>query len=162
MTGPRPAAGRFLGRPDEAYPGFVPEAPPATTCDEAGTRRIASPRARSAASRLWLVQALTGAFLVVFLGVHLVAQHFLAPGGLRDYAAVVAYLREPVALAAELGLMVSVIVHACAGVRAGLVDVLANPAHLRMASIAIAVVGVLAAAWALWLTMGVLAAGAAV
>ena len=73
MTSPQPAR-RFLGRPDEAYPGFVPdEAAPA----DAGTRP--RQRSRSAASRLWLIQALTGAFLIAFLGVHLVAQHFLAP-----------------------------------------------------------------------------------
>jgi succinate dehydrogenase hydrophobic anchor subunit len=150
MTGPPPASRRFLGRPDAAYPGFVPDEP---------ARPQTLRRTRSGASRLWLVQALTGAFLLIFLGVHLVAQHFLAPEGLRDYAAVVAYLREPLALAAELGLLVSVIVHACAGMRASLVDMLPNAAHLRMASIGIALVGLLAAAYAIWLTFSVIAQG---
>lgn len=151
MTGMPPPARRFLGRPDEAYPGFVPDEP---------VRRRTSARTRSGASRLWLVQALTGAFLLGFLGVHLVAQHLLAPGGLRDYDAVVAYLREPLALAAELGLLASVIVHACAGMRASLVDVLPNPAHLRIASIGIALAGLLAAGYAVWLTFSVIAEGA--
>jgi succinate dehydrogenase hydrophobic anchor subunit len=109
-----------------------------------------------------MVQALTGGFLLIFLGMHLVAQHFLAPGGLRDYTAVIAYLREPLALVAELGLLVSVVVHACAGMRASLVDVIANPAHLRIASIVIAFVGVLAGGYAVWLTYSVLAAATAV
>jgi succinate dehydrogenase hydrophobic anchor subunit len=159
MTGPPPATRRFLGRPDEAYPGFVPgeSAPDAPRVIDTAGRPA---RTRSAASRLWLVQALTGAFLLVFLGVHLIAQHLLAPGGLRDYAAVVAYLRQPLALVAELGLLVSVIVHACAGVRASLVDVLPDPAHLRVASVVIGLAGALAGGYAIWLTFAVLAGGA--
>jgi succinate dehydrogenase hydrophobic anchor subunit len=157
MSGPQPAAGRFLGRPDDAHPGFVPDrhAPAGAAESEVGasTRR----RTRSAASQLWLVQALTGGFLLVFLGVHLVAQHLLAPGGLRDYAAVVAYLREPLALVAELGLLVSVIVHACVGIRSSLVDVTRDPSKLRIASIGIALVGFVAGLYAVWLTLSVIA-----
>jgi succinate dehydrogenase hydrophobic anchor subunit len=159
MTGP-PATRRFLGRPDDAYPGFVPEeaAPDARLVLDEHARTW---RAPSLGSRLWLIQALTGAFLVAFLGVHLVAQHFLAPGGLRDYTAVVAYLREPVALVAELGLLISVVVHACAGLRASLVDVLTNPRQLRVASLVIALVGVLAVGYAIWLTVSIVAGSAA-
>jgi succinate dehydrogenase hydrophobic anchor subunit len=153
MTGPPPATRHFLGRPDGAYPGFVPDEP---------TRPRTAPRTRSGASRLWLVQAVTGALLLIFLGVHLVAQHLLAPGGLRDYSGVVAYLREPLALTAELGLLLSVIVHASAGMRASLVEMLPNPAHLRVASIGIALVGLLAAGYAIWLTFTVIAQGAPV
>ena len=151
MTSPQPES-RFLGRPDQAYPGFVPEgAAPGDV--RTGTR----PRISSAASRLWLVQALTGAFLLVFLGIHLVAQHLLAPGGLRDYEAVVAYFREPLALVAELGLLLSVLVHACIGLRSSLVDVVSDGARLRIASVAIATVGTLAAVYAIWVTASVIA-----
>jgi succinate dehydrogenase hydrophobic anchor subunit len=109
---------------------------------------------------LWLIQALTGAFLIAFLGVHLVAQHFLAPGGLRDYEAVVAYLREPLALVAELGLLISVIVHACVGLRSAFVDVVSDGARLRMVSVAIATVGTLVAVYALWVTVSVIGGSA--
>jgi len=151
MTGPQPAR-RFLGRPDQAYPGFVPDD---TMPADARTRP--RPRSRSAASRLWLIQALTGVFLIAFLGIHLVAQHFVAPGGLRDYEAVVAYLREPLALAAELGLLFSVIVHACVGMRSAIVDVVSDATRLRMASVAITTVGTLVAVYALWVTVSVIA-----
>ena len=151
MTGPQPAR-RFLGRPDQAYPGFVPDD---TMPVDARTR--SQRRSRSVASRLWLIQALTGALLIGFLGVHLVAQHLLAPGGLRDYQAVVAYLREPIALAAELGLLLSVIVHACVGMRSSLVDVVTDATRLRIASVAIATVGAFAAVYAIWVTASVIA-----
>jgi succinate dehydrogenase / fumarate reductase membrane anchor subunit len=104
---------------------------------------------------MWLAQAITGALLLGFLGVHLVAQHLLAPGGLRDHAAVLAYLGHPVALVAEIGLLASVIAHACLGMRASLVDVLGG-VGLRRASGVLAVVGVAAFVYGLWLTVAIL------
>ena len=109
--------------------------PGPTRCRTSRLRALARPqgggrtrrsRERSRAGRLWLGQALTGALLLLFLAVHLVAQHILAPAGLRDHAAVLAYLSQPVALAAEIGLLASVIVHACLGMRSSLVDVLGD------------------------------------
>ena len=85
------------------------------------------------------------------------AQHLLAPAGLRDYEAVVAYLREPLALAAEVGLLLSVIVHACVGMRSALVDVVADGARLRIASVAIGTAGAFAVVYAIWVTVSVIA-----
>ena len=150
MTGDaRP--GRFLGRPAGAPPGFVPPGPPTAgpPADEHGKSR------GSRAGRLWLGQALTGMLLLGFLTVHLVAQHFLAPEGLRDHAAVLDYLRQPIALVSELALLAAVIAHACLGMRASLVDVLGE-AGLHRASRAIAVVGIAAFAYAVWLTAAIL------
>jgi len=45
--------------------------------------------------RWWAWQAATGLLLVLFLGVHWVAQHYLAPGGLRTYDQVVAWAFPP-------------------------------------------------------------------
>jgi len=44
---------------------------------------------------LWGLQALSGLLLLLLLGSHMVAQHYLVEGGLRTYADVVAYLRNP-------------------------------------------------------------------
>jgi len=105
---------------------------------------------------MWLVKAVTGVLLIVFLGTHLVAQHFLVDGGLRDYAAVVAYLRNPVALIAELGLLVAVIVHAALGARAVLVDMLPSEAALRRATWIIGLVAVVCLLYGIGLTLVVL------
>ena len=157
MTGESRPRGRFLGRPERAEPGYVPPpSGPAARSAHTGTQR----REASRAGLLWLVQALSGALLLAFLGVHLVAQHLLAPEGLRDHAAVLDYLREPVALAAELGLLASVIVHACLGMRSSLADVLGAPGLTR-ASRVIAVAGVAAFAYGLWLTLAILGGPAA-
>jgi succinate dehydrogenase hydrophobic anchor subunit len=129
----------------------VPDTRPAA---ERWQERTRAP-ARSRAGGFWLVQAVTGALLLVFLAVHLVAQHILAPGGLRDYAAVVAYLGQPVTLAVEIGLLASVVVHACLGIRSSLVDVLGG-AGLRRASIVIAAAGVACFGYGIWLTIAIL------
>ena len=141
MTGE--AERRFLGRPASAYPGYVPDDPRDPLPPPAGER----PRS----GWPWLLQAATGAALIVFLGVHLVAQHLLAPGGLRDYASVVEYLRHPLALAAEVGLLGSVIAHAALGLRASLVEIV-GPVALHRVSIALALVGTTAFAYGIWLT----------
>ncbi len=135
---------RFLGRPEGVAPGYVP-----APLD----RPISVPRPRVRAGRLWLVQAIAGGLLVAFLGVHLVAQHFLVPGGLRSYDDVVTYLRQPIALIAEIGLLVSVLVHAGLGFRASMVDVIADPTWLRRATWMVAAIGAAIFAYAMWLTL---------
>ncbi|MBV8099125.1 MAG: hypothetical protein JOZ31_08205 [Verrucomicrobia bacterium] len=70
----------------------------------------------------WLWQVVTGIGLVLLLGLHMVANHFIAKGGLRDYAAVVAYLRNPIILVLEVLFLVCVTTHALLGVRAIFLD----------------------------------------
>ena len=126
MTGPAQQGRRFLGRPDAAYPGFVP--------GESTDGPVARPAERSRAGRLWLVQAISGGMLIAFVGVHLVAQHLLVPSGLRDYASVVEYLRNPIALAAEIGLLASVLVHVVIGLRSTFVEVVGAVTLRRISS----------------------------
>ena len=150
MTDDARSNGRFLGRPDGSPPGFVPPAGP--------ERPGADDRGRTSgtrAGRLWMGQAVTGALLLGFLTVHLIAQHLLAPEGLRDHAAVLDYLRNPVALVSELALLASVIAHACLGMRSSLVDVLGE-SGIRRASGIIAAVGTAAFAYGVWLTVSIL------
>ena len=70
----------------------------------------------------WLWQVFTGVGLVFLLGLHFIANHFIAKGGLRDFADVVAYLRNPIFLVLEVLFLVVVTTHAMLGVRAILLD----------------------------------------
>ena len=70
----------------------------------------------------WLWQVFTGIGLVILLGLHFIANHFIAKGGLRDFADVVAYLRNPAILVLEVLFLLCVTSHALLGVRAILVD----------------------------------------
>jgi len=139
---------RFPGRPDDAPPGYVP--------DDGAPRPMDVERAPTRAGMMWLVKAVSGVALIAFLGMHLVAQHLLVDGGLRDFDQVVAYLRHPLALTAEIGLLITVVVHAALGVRAILVDILPTERAVRGADWVIRIVGLLAIGWGIGLTLIVL------
>ncbi len=81
---------------------------------------------------LWLLQSVSGVGLIGLVGLHWIAQHYLTAGGLRDYAQVVAYLKQPVTLGLDLAFLIVVAAHALIGVRAILTD-LSLPARLRRA-----------------------------
>jgi succinate dehydrogenase hydrophobic anchor subunit len=144
MNGTPATARRFPGRPDDVPPGFVPGDDGTVPAGAAGSTH---------AGTLWIVKAVSGVLLIGFLGLHLVAQHLLVDGGLRDFQAVVAYLRHPLGLAAEIGLLASVIVHAALGVRAVLVDVLPSERAVRRGTWIVAAGAVAAFSYGIALTV---------
>ena len=101
----------------------------------------------------WILQVVSGALLLVLLGVHLVAQHFVvdAPAGLRDYAQVVGYLGNPVIVVTETLFLLVVTWHAMLGVRAILFDLGFGPTGRRRVTAAVSVLGVVTACYGLWL-----------
>ncbi len=104
------------------------------------------------ASWSWLWQVFTGVALLVLLGLHFIANHFIAKGGLRDFADVVAYLRNPIILVLEVLFLVVVTTHAMLGVRAIVIDFgLSERAEKRLSQ-ALTVVGVLTVGYGLWQT----------
>jgi succinate dehydrogenase / fumarate reductase, membrane anchor subunit len=104
------------------------------------------------ATSSWLWQMITGAALVLLLGLHIIAQHFIAKGGLRDYAAVLAYLRSPVFLVLEVLFLIVVTTHALLGVRAILLDFGISARAEKVLSRALAGVAVLTVGYGLWVT----------
>jgi succinate dehydrogenase / fumarate reductase, membrane anchor subunit len=104
----------------------------------------------------WLWQVVTGIALVILLGLHLIANHFIAKGGLRDFADVLAYLRNPVFLVLEVLFLVVVTTHAMLGVRAILVDFgLSERAEKRLSQVLTAV-GIVTVGYGLWLTWAII------
>ena len=67
-------------------------------------------------------QVLSGAALLVLLTLHMAAQHFIVPTGLRYYEDVIDWLRNPVMIVLEVAFLVFVTWHALLGVRAILFD----------------------------------------
>jgi succinate dehydrogenase / fumarate reductase, membrane anchor subunit len=67
-------------------------------------------------------QVVSGVALIVLLGLHMIAQHFIVPTGLRFYEDVIDWLRNPVMIAIEVAFLVFVTYHALVGVRAILFD----------------------------------------
>jgi succinate dehydrogenase hydrophobic anchor subunit len=109
---------------------------------------VKEPRATST----WLWQVVSGIGLVTLLGLHIIANHFIAKGGLRDFANVLAYLRSPIFLVLEVLFLVVVTTHALLGLRAILMDFgLSDRAEKRLSQ-ALTAVGVLTVGYGLWLT----------
>lgn len=93
--------------------------------------------------------------LVVLGSVHMVAQHFTAPGGLRTYDQVVSYLRQPAAFVIETAFLVVVIVHALLGARAVALDL--GPARhwQRRLDLGLLALGILMTCYGIGITLKV-------
>ena len=104
----------------------------------------------------WLVQSVSGVALIMLVGAHMAAQHYLAAGGLRTYEEVVDYLRQPIPLALELAFLVVVTGHALTGVRAILHDLSLSPKQQKSLDMALWSVGVVTVFYGLQLTWQVL------
>jgi len=76
---------------------------------------------------LWMLQVASGVALVLLLGLHWIAQHYLASEGLRSFIEVVTYLKQPIALGLELGFLIVVTGHALLGIRSIVLDLDLTP-----------------------------------
>ncbi len=70
----------------------------------------------------WAWQAVTGVLVLLLVTLHMVANHFVVRGGLRDYHDVVAYISNPVILPLEILFLVVVSWHGLLGLRAVIFD----------------------------------------
>jgi succinate dehydrogenase hydrophobic anchor subunit len=108
------------------------------------------------ASSTWYWQMFTGIALVLLLGLHFIANHFIAAGGIRDFADVVSYLRSPVVLVLEVLFLITVATHAMLGVRAIVVDFgISGQAEKRLSQL-LTIIGVLTVGYGLWLTWAII------
>ena len=99
----------------------------------------------------WLAQVTSGVLLLVLLTVHMVAQHFVVEGGLRTYADVVAWIRNPVVFAVEALLLICVTWHGVAGVHAVLLDLGLRGRTERIVAQVLLGVAVVTTMYGLWL-----------
>ena len=107
-------------------------------------------------SSTWYWQMFTGIALVLLLGLHFIANHFIAAGGIRDFADVVSYLRNPIVLVLEVLFLIMVAIHAMLGVRAIVIDFgISSQAEKRLSQV-LTVIGMLTVAYGLWLTWAII------
>ena len=113
-----------------------------------------------ASSWSWILQAFTGVMLVVLLGLHMVVQHFVVAGGLRNYQQVVQYISNPFVFLLEIAFLIIVTWHALLGVRAVILDLGLKPATERRVTAVLSIIGVIAVAYGIWLSATIVAQGA--
>jgi succinate dehydrogenase hydrophobic membrane anchor protein len=137
-----------MAAPSTRLPGGQAIGTPTTSPGAAWVRD----RAGEHADRSWLVQAVTGMLVLGLVTVHMIANHFVVPEGLRDYAQVVEYLSNPLIVVLEVLFLGTVTWHALLGLRAVIFDLGLSPALERLVTRVLLVVGVLTVGYGLWLT----------
>jgi len=130
----------------------------ATDLEESVRQPSRSQRGRGGTTA-WLLQAVSGVLLIFLLGAHIVAQHFVVRGGLRDYAQVMSYLANPAVLVME-GLFVVVLIwHAMLGLRAVLLDFGFGRRGQALITRGVVVLGAVTAGYSFWLIATLAARG---
>jgi succinate dehydrogenase cytochrome b556 subunit len=110
-------------------------------------------------SLAWISQVISGVLLLLLLGVHIVMQHFVVKGGLRDYAQVVSYLANPVVLAVEILFVIVLVWHAMLGLRAVLLDFGFGRRGQALITRGVVVLGAVTAGYSFWLIATLAARG---
>ncbi len=128
----------------------VPVQPAAGDIERGSVER--EPEDRGVGTIGWLIQVLTGASVLVLVTLHMIANHFIVPGGLRDFHDVVAYLRTPIILVLEVAFLIVVTWHGLLGLRAVLFDFGLSSRTERVITRVLTVVGIATVAYGLWLT----------
>lgn len=100
----------------------------------------------------WIWQAVSGALVLVLVTLHMIANHFVVPEGLRNFAEVLDYLSNPLIVVLEVAFLVVVTWHGLLGLRAVIFDFGLSPAAERLITRILIVVGALTVGYGLWLT----------
>jgi succinate dehydrogenase hydrophobic anchor subunit len=126
-----------------------------------GTSRRRAVGSSGHAPTSWLATTLTGVALLILLGVHMVANHFVihGVGGLRSYRQVLDYLSNPVIFAIESLFLLFVTIHAMLGLRGVILDLDPGPRMRRWIDTGLLVLGVATLAYGYFL-LGTLASRA--
>lgn len=131
----------------------VPSLPLPRSGSPAGVERgERTPRATTSGDWAWAWQAVSGIAVLGLVTLHMVANHFVAPDGLRDFALVVAYLSNPVIVVLEVAFLVFVSWHGLLGLRAVLFDFGFSVGVERWITRAMIVIWLATVGYGLWLT----------
>jgi len=122
-------------------------------------RRPSETQSGRGGSVAWIFQVISGVLLLLLLGAHIVTQHFVVKGGLRDYAQVLSYLSNPAVLAVESLFVIVLIWHAMLGLRAVLLDFGSGRRRQALITRGVVALGVVTAAYSFWLIATLAAKG---
>jgi succinate dehydrogenase hydrophobic anchor subunit len=106
---------------------------------------------RSLTSR-WFLQSTLGILLLVLLGVHLIANHWIAPNGLMSYADVIRYFDTPGIAWMEIVFLIMVTAHCLMGIHAILLDLSLSSTLKKVLSWMLITMGIVMVVYGVWLT----------
>ena len=102
---------------------------------------------------LWMFKVFAGLMIIIILGIHLVINHLVAPGGLLSYHDVIQYYSNWIIPTMEIFFLVFVVSHSLVGVRSILLDL--NPLQkvLRLVDIGLYLLGCVSIVYGIWLVL---------
>jgi succinate dehydrogenase / fumarate reductase, membrane anchor subunit len=106
----------------------------------------------------FLGQIVSGVALLILLTLHMIAQHFILPEGLRDYASVIEWVANPIVVLLELSFLAFVTWHALLGLRAIIFDYGFSVSTERWITRAFVVIGVVTVVYGTWLMVAIVSA----
>jgi succinate dehydrogenase hydrophobic anchor subunit len=114
---------------------------------------MATTSVKNERSILWMLKQLSGVLVFILIIVHLIVNHFVAPGGLLSYQDVVKYFSNPGIAIMEITFLIVVTAHSLMGVRSVVLDF--NPPAKAIAILdkVFIIVGVAAVIYGIVLTL---------
>jgi succinate dehydrogenase hydrophobic anchor subunit len=104
---------------------------------------------------LWFIKVLAGGLIFVFLVIHFIVNHLIAPGGLFTYKDIVEYYQNPIVLVMEGCFLTFVLVHALLGLRSIILDLNPAPGIVKFIDAGLSLFGLAAFTYGIWLLITV-------
>ena len=111
---------------------------------------------------IWMIKIVTGPLLVLVLGLHVVANHYLGTlaSGLKSRADVIQYFQNPLIVGIEILFLITVVTHSLIGLHGILLDLNPSRALLRAVTWFHLLIGAAAIAYGIWLTFAIVGSAA--
>lgn len=104
---------------------------------------------------LWFIKVLAGGLILIFLVIHFIVNHLVAPGGLLTFADVVKYYQNPGVLIMEGLFLTFVLVHALLGLRSIILDLHPSDGFMKIVNIGLVMLGTATLIYGIWLLLAV-------
>jgi succinate dehydrogenase hydrophobic anchor subunit len=104
---------------------------------------------------LWFIKVLAGGLILIFLVIHFIVNHLVAPGGLLTFADVVKYYQNPGVLIMEGFFLTFVLVHALLGLRSIILDLHPSNDLMKIVNIGLVMLGMATLTYGIWLLLAV-------
>lgn len=110
---------------------------------------------------IWLVKIVTGPLLLIVIGLHFSVNHYLGslPSGLMTQDDVIAYYQSPIIITIEIVFLITVVTHSLIGLRGIILDMNPSPRVLNVVTWLLAILGVFAVGYGIWLALAIAAQG---
>ena len=123
----------------------------ASTVSDQKTIKERTDRDRS--GTIWIIQAITGLLLILLLGLHMIAHHYVVEGGLRNFQQVQDYISNPIIFVLEVLFLLVVTPHAVLGLQSIVMDLGPSKSARRTITWVFRIIMVVTIVYGIWLAI---------